>query len=66
MSIYTDNGYSSRKEYLQSLAEDYGIDLAEIQAVAFVLGPDEDFDGLVTELQDRADERDDIWREIYS
>lgn len=49
MSVYTDNGYKDRKDYLSSLKEDYG-DAVDI--LAALLGPDEDFDGLVTELED--------------
>lgn len=52
MSIYTDNGYTSRKDYLNSLAEDYGVDKEDVYAMAALLGPDEDFDGLVSMLED--------------
>lgn len=50
--IYQENGFDSRKEYLESLAEDYGIDVDTIVLVAELLGPEEDFDGLVSTLQD--------------
>lgn len=49
MSVYTDNGYANRREYLKSLAEDYG---DAVYILAELLGPDEDFDGLVTDLED--------------
>lgn len=52
MSIYTDNGYTNRRDYLNSLAEDYGVDLGTVLALAGMLGPSEDFDGLVTALED--------------
>jgi hypothetical protein len=52
MSIYTDNGYSNRKEYLNELREDYG-DLVNI--LTGVLPASEDFDGLVTALEDAMD-----------
>lgn len=52
MSIYTDNGYSSRKDYLKALALDMGIDEATVFTTAQLLGPDEDFDGLITMLED--------------
>lgn len=55
MSIYTEHGYANRKEYLKSLSEDYGIPLEVVYAIADVYGPNEDFDGLVTELEDLAD-----------
>ena len=56
MNIYTENGFFSRREYLNSLAEDYGIDRATVYMMANLLGPNEDFDGLITSLEDYADE----------
>lgn len=53
--IYTNHGYESRAHYLESLAADYGVDLDSVQALASLLGPDEDFDGLVAELEDFSD-----------
>jgi hypothetical protein len=52
MSIYTEEGYKSRKDYLNILAEDMGIDKSMVYAAADMLGPNEDFDGLVTTLED--------------
>lgn len=52
MSVYTDNGYENRKDYLNSLAEDYGVPLEIVYAAADLFGPEEDFDGLVTTIQD--------------
>lgn len=52
MSIYTDNGYENRREYLKSLASDYGVDESIVFSLASILGKEEDFDGLVTELED--------------
>lgn len=49
MSVYTDNGYANREEYLDMLREDYG-ELVDI--LITVLPASEDFDGLVTELED--------------
>ena len=54
MSIYTDNGYTSRRDYLVSIADDMGIDESTVFAMADILGPNEDFDGLVCELEDFA------------
>lgn len=51
MSIYTDNGYANRKDYLDCLREEYG-ELVDI--LTSVLPASEDFDGLVTELYDAA------------
>ena len=52
MSVYTDNGYANRKEYLNSLREEYG-ELVDI--LTSVLPASEDFDGLVMELEDAMD-----------
>lgn len=52
MSIYTENGYTDRKEYLDNLADDFGIDNGTVHALADVLGESEDFDGLVSALED--------------
>jgi hypothetical protein len=55
MSIYTDNGYKNRKDYLENLADEMGIDTDTVFMMASVLGASEDFDGLVTSLEDMAD-----------
>ena len=49
---YAELGFTNRTEYLDSLAEDYGIDEEAVYALADVLGEDEDFDGLLAELSD--------------
>lgn len=49
---YHENGYENREEYLASLAEDYSLPLETVRQVADLLGRDEDFDGLVTALED--------------
>lgn len=54
-NVYVDNGYASRQEYLHSLAEDYGVPTSIVYALATTLGENEDFDGLVTSLEDYAD-----------
>jgi hypothetical protein len=51
-SIYKQNGYENRKDYLTCLADDFGIDFQIVVNMAQILGPDEDFDGLVTALED--------------
>lgn len=53
MSIYTDNGYANRQEYLDELRDEYGADL--VNTLITVLTPEEDFDGLVTTLKDYQD-----------
>lgn len=52
MNIYQENGYENRKEYLESLAEDYGAPVDTVFALATMLGRSEDFDGLVVALED--------------
>jgi len=52
MSVYEDNGYESRKDYLVCLAEDYDTPLETVINLAQLLGEDEDFDGLVVALED--------------
>ena len=52
MSIYTDEGYESRRDYLTSLADDFGVDEEAVFAIASILGSGEDFDGLICELED--------------
>jgi hypothetical protein len=48
---YTANGYKDREDYLDSLADDRGIDRMAVDVIADVLGEGEDFDGLVGELE---------------
>lgn len=54
MSIYTDEGFSNRREYLEDLADQTGVDLETVLILADLFGPNEDFDGLVTALEDHA------------
>lgn len=53
--IYIANGYKSRRHYLSTLAEDYGIDEEVVLTLASLMGPNEDFDGLVSEIQSYAE-----------
>ena len=52
MNIYQENGYKSRKEYLNELAEQHGLNPALVLDLASLLGENEDFDGLVIACQD--------------
>jgi hypothetical protein len=52
MSVYKEYGYESRRDYLASLADDLGIDKQTVFSIASLLGASEDFDGLVTTLED--------------
>jgi len=54
MSIYTNEGFANRREYLEDLADQTGVDLETVLILADLFGPNEDFDGLVTALEDHA------------
>lgn len=49
---YLRQGFQNRGEYLRQVAEDYGLPLWKVQAIADLLGPTEDFDGLLVSLPD--------------
>ena len=52
---YLAHGYQDREDYLSCLAEDYSLSLEEcVRPLADLLGPSEDFDGLVSALEDEA------------
>ncbi|MDH6311206.1 hypothetical protein M2451_003879 [Dysgonomonas sp. PFB1-18] len=51
---YLQQGYESRKAYLQDLANQFGIDYDIVLGVAEMLGAAEDFDGLPSTLEDFA------------
>lgn len=53
-NIYQENGYKSRKDYLQSLAEEYGVDYQTVACLSALLGDEESFDGLVSAVEDMA------------
>jgi hypothetical protein len=55
MSIYQEEGFNTRREYLASLAEDYSIPESVVFSLAGLLGASEDFDGLVTACEDFAE-----------
>ena len=50
----------TRKDYLIGLSEDFGVPKSEVFMLAGLLGESEDYDGLVSMLEDLADslERD--------
>lgn len=52
MSIYTDKGYKDREDYLRALGERLEVPHKIVLILAGMLGPDEDFDGLVVALYD--------------
>jgi hypothetical protein len=53
MTIYEQNGFANRRAYLEDLAQNYS--RSAVFTLASVLGPNEDFDGLVTHLEDMED-----------
>jgi hypothetical protein len=48
----SDHGYDSRKHYLECMAEEYGIPVEVVFSLTQMLGPNEDFDGLINALED--------------
>jgi len=49
---YQDEGADTRYEYLEGLADQYGVALDAVLVMADLLGPNEDFDGLVSMVED--------------
>ena len=52
MNVYQKNGYKDRADYLSNIAEEHGVSSYVVSCLAEVLGEDEDFDGLINELED--------------
>lgn len=52
---YREDGCEGRIDHFLGLHLNYGADLAAIIELAELLGPDEDFDGLVTSIEDAAE-----------
>lgn len=59
-NIYQEHGYYNREDYLRCLADDWDMPFMTVKMLADMLGPNEDFDGLVTALED-ADEMGDLF-----
>ena len=51
-NLYIENGYKDRRDYLENLALDMGLDREIVFSLASLLGSIEDFDGLVSSLED--------------
>lgn len=52
-NIYKEKGYKNREDYLKSLVDEFStLDYITIKTLADVLGPNEDFDGLINQLED--------------
>ena len=52
LSVYQQNGFDDREDYLNSLREEYG---EIVDVLITVLPPSEDFDGLLSSLEDAID-----------
>ena len=55
LSVYQEHGFADRDAYLADLALNTRLEPEIVQTMADVLGPSEDFDGLVTTLEDIAE-----------
>lgn len=51
-TIYVKKGYRSREDYLKHLSKVFDIPQYAINTIAEMLGPFEDFDGLLLTLDD--------------
>lgn len=51
---YNNEWTEERTEYMRELSFEYGVPFSVVRALADMLGPNEDYDGLVTELEDMA------------
>lgn len=51
-TIYKKKGYKSREDYLKHLSSMYMVPQYAVNALAELLGPSEDFDGLLNALDD--------------
>lgn len=51
-NVYQRNGFKNRKEYLQDLADEFGLSEDLVFMSADMLGESEDFDGLINILED--------------
>lgn len=56
MNIYIEEGYQSRRHYLECLSEDMGISKETVFMTASILGSSEDFDGLINTLEDMGED----------
>ncbi|MEA5135396.1 MAG: hypothetical protein VB035_04565 [Candidatus Fimivivens sp.] len=54
LNVYQENGYESREDYFQAMADEYDCPIEIVREVAETLGENEDFDGLISSLKDYA------------
>ena len=55
---------SSRQDHLEDLADQYGVDIETVFALADLLGPNEDHDGLISALDDLTDFPGFSWEDL--
>ena len=53
-NVYQENGYKNRTEYLWSLTEDHDVSIDTVHLYSDLMGPSEDFDGLVSSLAEHS------------
>ena len=53
LTKYQEHRYENRNDYLKGLADEYGVPESDVLALAGLFGEEEDFDGLVTAVEDR-------------
>ena len=51
-NAYIQNGYKDRDDYLQCMSDEYGVPLEVVHSLADMLGESEEFDGLISALED--------------
>ncbi|MBT9142317.1 MAG: hypothetical protein DDT29_00711 [Dehalococcoidia bacterium] len=52
VDAYQKKGYKGRIDYLKTLAEEYECPVEIVYMIANMLGKNEDFDGLISSLED--------------
>ena len=55
-NIWQEHGYTGRRQYLKSLADEYDVEYLTVLTLANTLGQDEDFDMLLDSLEEASDE----------
>lgn len=51
-TVYQRHGFKDRMHYFRHLVDEYDVHMDVIMTLAEMLGPNEDFDGLVAALED--------------
>ena len=51
-NAYVAHGFADRSEYLRDVAENYGLPLRTVRMLADMLGEIEDFDGLISHINE--------------